>query len=312
MFNRLNLYKDKLPKRKRLKYDDDDDIRNDFLRSDNNYLSVDGYDVDITIPEEETIYMTRKVDKGVQKYYRPFEDEEENYRRFPWMYERIEAEAKTLQSMLNKKKDNINQTVRLMLKRNYYTPSSSPSNKPPSPPKTPPSERARTDKSTPRSEYQPEPTTPPQTQTIQGMNDVNVLWDFLPSFGGGGDSSNEGSRSSRASGEASRSSRGSSLASEEGEAILQGKRTPTPPASSSSSSSSSRQSSNRNNLPVQSPPNSVHSSGAVSVHSSRAVSVHSSRAVSVRSSSHNSVRPSTISSSSSTSVATFPYSDDSR
>ena len=199
MFYRLNLYKEKLPKRKKLKYDDDD-IRNDFLRSDNNYLSVDGYDVDIKIPEEEVIYMTRKVDKGVQKYYRPFEDEEINYRRFPWMYERIDAEAKTLQSMLDKKRDNINQTVRLMLKRNYYTPSSSPSNKPPSPPKKPPSERAMTEKSTPRSEYQPEhevsssirePTTPPQTQTIQGMNDVNVLWDFLPSFGGGGDSSND-------------------------------------------------------------------------------------------------------------------------
>ena len=282
MFNRLNLYKEKLPKRKRLKYDDDD--RNDFLRTENNYLSVDGYDVDITIPEEEIIHMTRKVDKGVQKYYRPFEDEEINYRRFPWMYERIEAEAKTLKSMLDKKRDNINQTVRLMLKRNYYTPSSSPSNKPPpSPPKKPPSEGAMTEKSTPRSEYQPEPTTPPQTQTIQGMNDVNVLWDFLPSFGGGGgDSSND--------------------VSEEGEAILQGKRTPTPPASSSSSSSSSSRHSN-NILPLQSPPQSVPSSRPASVRSSPPVSVHSS--------SRNSARPSTILSSSNTSVATFPHSDDS-
>ena len=83
MNKKLNLVKEKLPKRRKKKNDDDED--NLFLKGMyNDYLKTDGYDV-------ETVGIdTSNKETQTYEYY---DDPEIEYQRFPWMFRRIEAEA---------------------------------------------------------------------------------------------------------------------------------------------------------------------------------------------------------------------------
>ena len=98
MNRRLNLYKDKLPKRKR-RLSDDDDV---YIRGMYNpFLDTRGYDV-----EEITT-----AEKGVLADFPDFEG-------LGWIFD---SEIKDFESLLKNRRNKMTQTFRYMLKQNSMT-----------------------------------------------------------------------------------------------------------------------------------------------------------------------------------------------
>ena len=108
MNRRLNLFKDKLPKRKRRASDDDVYIRGMF----NPFLDTTGYDVEVIQEEGKTT-----AEKGVLADYPDFEG-------IGWIFD---SEVKDYEALLKERRDKMTQTFRYMLKQNSMTSSSEPS-----------------------------------------------------------------------------------------------------------------------------------------------------------------------------------------
>ena len=94
MKKRLNLVKDKLPKNRRRKTDDDDELF--MLGMYNSYLKSDGYDVDAT------------ANKKIQADFPEIEGIE-------WLYE---SQVKDYENLLKRRRDKMTQTFRYMLRQN--------------------------------------------------------------------------------------------------------------------------------------------------------------------------------------------------
>ena len=94
MKKRLNLVKDKLPKTRRRKTDDDDELF--MLGMYNSYLKTDGYDVDAT------------ANKQIQADFPEIEGIE-------WLYD---SQVKDYENLLKHRRDKMTQTFRYMLKQN--------------------------------------------------------------------------------------------------------------------------------------------------------------------------------------------------
>ena len=283
MNRRLNLYKDKLPKRKRRASDDDVYIKGMY----NPFLDTTGYDVEVIQEEGKTT-----AEKGVLADYPDFEgigwifdSEFKDVRHEPRGLRDVSPETRELrdyETLLKDRRNKMTQTFRYMLKQNSI---SSPSE--PSPPSSMPSGLPNNiSRSTSKSSDTPQ-------QKSQMMEDANareaLLSDLrrLKEFFG---FVREVSKDSKESIEEE---------SEEVEEVSKKNSTPQP----SSSSSSSRRSSNPR-LPIYpsvTPPESVNSSKPQSINSSMPQSVSSSRR------SSNSARPSTILSSSGSVASTIDY-----
>ena len=280
MNRRLNLYKDKLPKRKRRASDDDVYIKGMY----NPFLDTTGYDVEVIQEEGKTT-----AEKGVLADYPDFEgigwdSEFKDVRHESRTTRRLARtrELRDYETLLKDRRNKMTQTFRYMLKQNSI---SSPSE--PSPPSSMPSGLPNNiSRSTSKSSDTPQ-------QKSQMMEDANareaLLSDLrrLKEFFGFG---REVSKDSKESIEEE---------SEEVEEVSKKNSTPQP----SSSSSSSRRSSNPR-LPIYpsiTPPESVNSSKPQSINSSMPQSVSSSRR------SSNSARPSTILSSSGSVASTIDY-----
>ena len=163
MNRRLNLYKDKLPKRKRRASDDDDVyIRGMF----NPFLDTTGYDVEVIQEEGKTT-----AEKGVLADYPDFEG-------IGWIFD---SEVKDYESLLKDRRNKMTQTFRYMLKQNSI---SSPSE--PSPPSSMPSGLPNNiSRSTSKSSDTPQ-------QKSQMMEDLRRLKEF---FGFGREVSKESKES---------------------------------------------------------------------------------------------------------------------
>ena len=109
MNRRLNLIKDKLPKRKRRASDDDVYVRGMF----NPFLDTTGYDVEVIQEEGKTT-----AEKGVLADYPDFEG-------IGWIFD---SEVKDYEALLKERRDKMTQTFRYMLKQNSISSSSEPSN----------------------------------------------------------------------------------------------------------------------------------------------------------------------------------------
>ena len=282
MNRRLNLYKDKLPKRKRRASDDDVYIKGMY----NPFLDTTGYDVEVIQEEGKTT-----AEKGVLADYPDFEgigwifdSEVKDVRHEPRGLRDASPEARVLrdyETLLKDRRNKMTQTFRYMLKQNSISSSSEPS-----PPSSMPSGLPNNiSRSTSKSSDTPQ-------QKSQMMEDANareaLLSDLrrLKEFFGFG---REVSKDSKESIEEE---------SDEVEEVSKKNSTPQP-----SSSSSSRRSSNPI-LPIDpsvTPPESVNSSKPQSINSSMPQSVSSSRR------SSNSARPSTILSSSGSVASTIDY-----
>ena len=108
MNRRLNLFKDKLPKRKRRASDDDVYVRGMF----NPFLDTTGYDVEVIKEEGKTT-----AEKGVLADYPDFEG-------IGWIFD---SEVKDYESLLKDRRNKMTQTFRYMLKQNSISSSSEPS-----------------------------------------------------------------------------------------------------------------------------------------------------------------------------------------
>ena len=239
MNRRLNLFKDKLPKRKRRASDDDVYIRGMF----NPFLDTTGYDVEVIQEEGKTT-----AEKGVLADYPDFEG-------IGWIFD---SEVKDYESLLKDRRNKMTQTFRYMLKQNSISSSSDASQnsrgiRDPSPPSSMPSGLPNNiSRSTSKSSDTPQ-------QKSQMMEDLRRLKEF---FGFGREVSKESKESIEEE-------------SEEVEAVSKKDSTPQP----SSSSSSSRRSSNPRLpiYPSITPPESIASSKPLSINSSIPQSVSSSR-----------------------------------
>ena len=109
MLRRLNLYKEKLPKRKRRPSDDDVYIRGMY----NPFLDTTGYDVEVIQEEGKTT-----AEKGVLADYPDFEG-------IGWI---VDSEVKDYEALLKERRDKMTQAFRYMLKQNSISSSSEPSN----------------------------------------------------------------------------------------------------------------------------------------------------------------------------------------
>ena len=109
MNRRLNLFKDKLPIRKRRASDDDVYIRGMF----NPFLDTTGYDVEVIQEEGKTT-----AEKGVLADYPDFEG-------IGWIFD---SEVKGYEALLKERRDKMTQAFRYMLKQNSISSSSEPSN----------------------------------------------------------------------------------------------------------------------------------------------------------------------------------------
>ena len=105
MYKHLNLYKDKLPKRKRFKVDDDINVEGTYNPS----LDTKGYDV-----EEAPI---RTANKAIQVDFPMIEGVE-------WLYD---SKVKDYKNLLKERRDKMTQTFRCMLRQNETPYSSLPS-----------------------------------------------------------------------------------------------------------------------------------------------------------------------------------------
>ena len=239
MNRRLNLYKDKLPKRKRRASDDDVYIRGMYNAFGligqspyNPFLDTTGYDVELMQEEGKTT-----AEKGVLADYPDFEG-------IGWIFD---SEVKDYETLLKDRRNKMTQTFRYMLKQNSISSSSEPS-----PPSSMPSGLPNNiSRSTSKSSDTPQ-------QKSQMMEDMRRLKEFC-GFG------REVSKESKESIEEE---------SEEVEAVSKKTSTPQP-----YSSSSSRRSSNPRLpiYPSVTPPESVNSSKPQSINSSMPQSVSSSR-----------------------------------
>ena len=108
MNRRLNLYKDKLPKRKRRASDDDVYIKGMF----NPFLDTTGYDVEVIQEDSKTT-----AEKGVLADYPDFEG-------IGWIFD---SEVKDYEALLKDRRNEMTQTFRYMLKQNSISSSSEPS-----------------------------------------------------------------------------------------------------------------------------------------------------------------------------------------
>ena len=108
MNRRLNLYKDKLPKRKRRASDDDVYIKGMY----NPFLDTTGYDVEVIQEEGKTT-----AEKGVLADYPDFEG-------IGWIFD---SEVKDYEALLKDRRNKMTQTFRYMLKQNSISSSSEPS-----------------------------------------------------------------------------------------------------------------------------------------------------------------------------------------
>lgn len=108
MNRRLNLYKDKLPKRKRRASDDDVYIKGMY----NPFLDTTGYDVEVIQEEGKTT-----AEKGVLADYPDFEG-------IGWIFD---SEVKDYETLLKDRRNKMTQTFRYMLKQNSISSSSEPS-----------------------------------------------------------------------------------------------------------------------------------------------------------------------------------------
>ena len=123
MNRRLNLYKDKLPKRKRRASDDDVYVRGIF----NPFLDTTGYDVEVIQEEGKTT-----AEKGVLADYPDFEG-------IGWIFD---SEVKDYESLLKDRRNKMTQTFRYMLKQNSISSDASQNSRgirDPSPPSSMPS-----------------------------------------------------------------------------------------------------------------------------------------------------------------------------
>ena len=239
MNRRLNLYKDKLPKRKRRASDDDVYIKGMY----NPFLDTTGYDVEVIQEEGKTT-----AEKGVLADYPDFEG-------IGWIFD---SEVKDYETLLKDRRNKTTQTFRYMLKQNSISSSRTPreasaeASSEPSPPSSMPSGLPNNiSRSTSKSSDTPQ-------QKSQMMEDLRRLKEF---FGFG----REVSKDSKESIEEE---------SEEVEEVSKKNSTPQP----SSSSSSKRSSNPRLPIdPSVTPPESVNSSKPQSINSSMPQSVSSSR-----------------------------------
>ena len=108
MNRRLNLYKDKLPKRKRRASDDDVYTKGMY----NPFLDTTGYDVEVIQEEGKTT-----AEKGVLADYPDFEG-------IGWIFD---SEVKDYEALLKDRRNKMTQTFRYMLKQNSISSSSEPS-----------------------------------------------------------------------------------------------------------------------------------------------------------------------------------------
>ena len=212
MYKRLNLYKDKLPKRKRRASDDDVYIKGMY----NPFLDTTGYEVEDIRESGIT-----KADKGVLADYPDFEG-------IGWIFD---SEIKDYESLLKDRRNKMTQTFRYMLKQNSISSPSDTSDsearvlrdasqnsrgiREPSEPSSMPSGLPNNvSRSSSSQSSQPQ-------QRSQIMDDLRRLREFF-SFGGGANEDEE--------------------EEENEEAQASNENNPTPPHSSSSSSSSRRSS----------------------------------------------------------------------
>ena len=108
MSRRLNLYKDKLPKRKRRASDDDVYIKGMY----NPFSDTTGYDVEVMQEEGKTT-----AEKGVLADYPDFEG-------IGWIFD---SEVRDYDTLLKDRRNKMTQTFRYMLKQNSISSSSEPS-----------------------------------------------------------------------------------------------------------------------------------------------------------------------------------------
>ena len=108
MNRRLNLYKDKIPRRKRRASDDDVYIKGMY----NPFLDTTGYDVEVIQEEGKTT-----AEKGVLADYPDFEG-------IGWIFD---SEVKDYETLLKDRRNKMTQTFRYMLKQNSISSSSEPS-----------------------------------------------------------------------------------------------------------------------------------------------------------------------------------------
>ena len=229
MYKRLNLYKDKLPKRKRRVSDDDVYIKGMY----NPFLDTTGYEVEDLRDSGITT-----AEKGVLADYPDFEG-------IGWIFD---SEIKDYESLLKDRRNKMTQTFRYMLKQNSIASPSEPSepSEPSSMPSGLPNNVSRSGSS---QSSQPQ-------QRSQIMDDIRRLREFF-SFGGGGaneDEEEEENEEAQASNKNTptppHSSSSSSSSRRSSHPTLPVYQTVTPPQSVRSSPQSVR----------SSPPHSVHSS----------------------------------------------------
>ena len=231
MYKRPNLYKDKLPKRKRRVSDDDVYIKGMY----NPFLDTTGYEVEDLRDSGITT-----AEKGVLADYPAFEG-------IGWIFD---SEIKDYESLLKDRRNKMTQTFRYMLKQNSIASPSEPSE--PSEPSSMPSGLPNNvSRSSSSQSSQPQ-------QRSQIMDDIRRLREFF-SFGGAGaneDEEEEENEEAQASNKNTptppHSSSSSSSSRRSSHPTLPVYQTVTPPQSVRSS-----------------PPQSVRSSPPHSVHSSR-------------------------------------------
>ena len=237
MYKRLNLYKDKLPKRKRRASDDDVYIKGMY----NPFLDTTGYEVEDIRESGITT-----ADKGVLADYPDFEG-------IGWIFD---SEIKDYESLLKDRRNKMTQTFRYMLKQNSISSPSDASHnsrgiREPSEPSSMPSGLPNNvSRSSSSQSSQPQ-------QRSQIMDDLRRLREFF-SFGGGANEDEEEEEN------------------EEAQASNKNNPTP-PHSSSSSSSSRRSSNPALPVYQTVTPPQSVRSSPPQSVRSSPPHSIHSSR-----------------------------------
>ena len=224
MYKRLNLYKDKLPKRKRRASDDDVYIKGMY----NPFLDTTGYEVEDIRESGITT-----ADKGVLADYPDFEG-------IGWIFD---SEIKDYESLLKDRRNKMTQTFRYMLKQNSISSPSEPSepSEPSSMPSGLPNNISRSNSS---QSSQPQ-------QRSQIMDDLRRLREFFSFGGGANEDEDEEEEEAQASNKNNptppQSSSSSSSSRRSSNPALPVYQTVTPPQSVRSSSPQSVPSSRRSN-----------------------------------------------------------------
>ena len=231
MYKRLNLYKDKLPKRKRRASDDDVYIKGMY----NPFLDTTGYEVEDIRESGITT-----AEKGVLADYPDFEG-------IGWIFD---SEIKDYESMLKDRRNKMTQTFRYMLKQNSIASPSEPSE--PSEPSSMPSGLPNNvSRSTSKSSHTSEP------KPSQMMEDLRRVANF---FGLGGGANEDEEEEENEEAQASNKNNPTPPQSSSSSSSSRRSRNPTLPVYQTVTPPQSVRSS---------PPQSVRSSPPHSVHSSR-------------------------------------------